>query len=179
MVIRRTAKTVTSLAALPSTLVQNYFSNRYLRLIYYESWWHCGCGTTRNNVGTRKKPGKTIMLENKPIGQFSLALQALQLAQPEGHFLFATKANFFQFQVIEKMYDAQKSLACVTVTAAARYKMIASDKLIFKTITKFLNFTHRTIENYYAALGFGSIKQIKNLSLTKFAGINVTVQKLQ
>lgn len=172
MLNRRTAITATALAALPSAWAQSDFPSRPLRLIVpLQAGGIADVAARAAMLELEKKLGKSIIVDNKPGGQFSIALQALQAAPADGHTLLAINANYCAFQVVSKLYDIQKAFAPVIVAADASFCLIVSGKSPFKTISEFLDFARKNPGKLnYAIPGLGSMEHMKNVQLANAAG---------
>lgn len=176
MLTRRTALSAATLSVFPSAWAQSEFPNRPVRLIVpLQAGGIADVAARTTMQALEKKLGKTIIVDNKPGGQFSIALQALQAAPADGHTMLAINANFCSFQVVSKLYDVQKAFAPVTVNTEATYSLVVSGKSPFKTIAELVEFGRKNPGKLnYAVPGLGTLDHMKTVQLAKAAGFEAT-----
>lgn len=176
MLNRRTALSAAALSVLPSAWAQSEFPNRPLRLIVPLQAGGIADVAARTTMQVlEKKLGKPIIVDNKPGGQFSIALQALQAAPADGHTMLAINANYCAFQVVSKLYDVQKGFAPVTVNTEANFCLIVSGKSPFKTIAELIDYGRKNPGKLnYAVPGLGTLEHMKTVQLVNAAGFTAT-----
>jgi tripartite-type tricarboxylate transporter receptor subunit TctC len=176
MLNRRTAMSAAALAALPTVWAQSDFPNRPLRLILpLQAGGIADVAARAVMLELEKNLGKPIVVDNKPGGQFLIALQALQSAPADGYTMLALNANFCAIQVVSKLYDVQKAFTPVSINTEAAFSLIVSGKSPFKTFAEFLDFARKNPNKLnYAVPGLGTMEHMKNVQLANAAGFTAT-----
>lgn len=176
MFTRRTALSAAALAALPSAWAQNEFPSRPLRLIVpLQAGGIADVAARAAMLELEKKLGQPIIVDNKPGGQFLIAIQALQAAPADGYTMLALNGGFCAIQTVTKLYDVQKAFTPVSINAEAQFSLIVSGKSPFKTFAEFVDFARKNPNKLnYAIPGLGTMEHMKNVQLATAAGFAAT-----
>jgi tripartite-type tricarboxylate transporter receptor subunit TctC len=176
MLNRRTAMTAAALASLPSAWAQSDFPNRPLRLIVpLQAGGIADVAARAVMLELEKKLGQPIIVDNKPGGQFLIAIQALQAAPADGYTMLALNGGFCAIQTVTKLYDVQKAFTPVSINTEAAFSLIVSGKSPFKTFAEFLDFAKKNPNKLnYAIPGLGTMEHMKNVQLANSAGFTAT-----
>ena len=173
---RRTAIGAAALAALPSTWAQSDFPKYPVRMMVpLQAGGIADVSARAVALELERRLGKPVVVDNRPGGQFLVALQALQSAPPDGHTLLYFNSNFGAVQVVSKLYDQNKAFTPVTVFTEVPFMLVVSGKSTFNSIAELIDYGRKNPGKLnYSMPGVGSLEHIKNEQLAKVAGFTAT-----
>ena len=173
---RRTAIGAAALAALPSTWAQSDFPKYPVRMMVpLQAGGIADVSARAVALELERRLGKPVVVDNRPGGQFLVALQALQSAPPDGHTLLYFNSNFGAVQVVTKLYDQNKAFTPVTVYTEVPFMLMVSGKSPFNSISELIDYGRKNPDKLnYSMPGVGSLEHIKNVQLAKVAGFAAT-----
>lgn len=94
-------------------------------------------------MGLQGVMGQTVVVDNRPGGNFSIAADAAAKAAPDGYTLFMATDSTFTVSPISGVklpYDADKDFVPITLTALQTLFIVASGKANAKTLKDMVNY---------------------------------------
>ncbi|MFO1200749.1 MAG: tripartite tricarboxylate transporter substrate binding protein [Burkholderiaceae bacterium] len=117
-----------------------------------------------------------IVVENKPGGVFTVAINSLAQAPADGHVVLATNASFVSAQLTQKLYDMNRQLMPVTPWSRVDTILTASPDAPFNGIGEMIAWARANPGklNYGAPGGLGTMEHLKVLEACRRYGFDGT-----
>jgi tripartite-type tricarboxylate transporter receptor subunit TctC len=115
---------------------------------------------------------QTVLVENRPGGQFKISMQALQSAPADGHTLLYIYNGYPAVQVTEKLFNVEEDTTPIMQVATTPIVLLVRADSPFKTLGDFIAHakSHPGKLNY-STLGPASLEHLKMAQIQKAAGI--------
>lgn len=157
---------------LPPAAAQAAFPSRPLRIIV--PWPASGAVDVSTRAGAielEKLLGQPVIVDNRPGGQFQLALQALAQAPADGHTLIHLTSSMMAVQVVYRQFDLNRDLIPITVVGDTSMVLIVGPKSPHRTLADLVAFGRANPGALkYASSGQGSLEHLKLAQIEKMAG---------
>ena len=115
--------------------------------------------------------GQEVVVDNRPGGQFQLALQALAQAPADGRTLLHLSAGMVAVQAVHGAYDLLADLRPVTAVGDSSMVLMVGPRSPHKTLTDLVAFGRAHPGRLtYATSGQGSLEHLKIAQIEKVAG---------
>lgn len=161
-----------SALVLPPAAAQADFPGRPLRIIV--PWPAGGAVDVSTRVGAielEKLLGQPVVVDNRPGGQFQVALQALAQAPADGHTLIHLTSSMMAAQVVNRQFDLNRDLIPITIVGDTSMVLIVGPKSPHRTLADLVAFGRANPGALkYASSGQGSLEHLKLAQMEKLAG---------
>ena len=118
---------------------------------------------------------QSIIVEPKPGGVFTIAMQALAQAPVDGHTLIATNTSFVAVQLLHNRFDIQKQLVPVSTWAGVDVILTASPNAPFSTLKEMIAGAKANPGKLnYGSVGAGTIEHLLTANLVRKYGLDAT-----
>ncbi len=166
------------LAALfANTVAAQPYPNRPVRVIVSVA---AGGGTDTVGRSLAQKMserlGQQFVIDNRPGGGGSIAVELTARANPDGHTLLFSSSTFVTNQLLYKVnYDALRDLAPVSLASENPYVIAVNANVPAKTLPAFIALAKAKPRGFnYASSGKGSLLHLTAELLSSAAGIEMT-----
>lgn len=114
---------------------------------------------------------QSIVVENRPGGQFQIAMQALMTAPADGHTLLHVFNSFASVHAVQKLFDLEKQVIPVAQTSTTPIVLLVRGDSPHKTVKDLLDFGRANPGKLtYSTLGPGSVEHLKMAQIEQAAG---------
>jgi tripartite-type tricarboxylate transporter receptor subunit TctC len=160
-------------AALPAFAQASDFPRGTVRFILPMSAGGAADASTRPLLPELEKIFKRpVIIENRPGGLFTIGLQALLQAPPDGHTLMYVYNSVASVQAAYKKFDLLQQLAPVTQASAIPMVALAPGKSNFRNLAELLAFGRANPGKLtYSTPAQGSAEHLKAVQVLRTAGV--------
>lgn len=114
---------------------------------------------------------QSVIVENRPGGQFQVAMQALMAAPADGHTLLHVFNSFASVHAVQKLFDLEKQVMPVAQTATTPIVVLVRGNSPHRTMSELLQFGRANPGKLtYSTLGPGSVEHLKMAQIEQAAG---------
>lgn len=113
-----------------------------------------------------------VLLEHKPGGLFTIAMQSITSAPADGHTLIFLSNSLASVQATHGRFDLTRDLIPVCQTSSIPMLLLVPGNSPFKSVAELVRFAKTNPKKLnYASLGPGSVEHLKAIQMEKLAGI--------
>lgn len=114
-----------------------------------------------------------VLLEHKPGGLFTIAMQSIASAPADGHTMIFLSNSLASVQATHGRFDLTRDLIPVCQTSAIPMLLLVPGNSPFKSVADLVRFAKANPRKLnYASLGPGSVEHLKAIQMEKVAGIS-------
>lgn len=116
-----------------------------------------------------------VIVENRPGGQFQIAMQALQAAPADGQTLMHVFNSFASVHAVQKLFDLENQVIPVTQTSITPIVLLVRGNSPHRTLADLIAFGRANPGKLtYSTLGPGSVEHLKMAQVERAAGFTGT-----
>ncbi|MFO0235405.1 MAG: tripartite tricarboxylate transporter substrate binding protein [Burkholderiales bacterium] len=114
---------------------------------------------------------QSVIVENRPGGQFQIAMQALAAAPADGHTLLHVFNSFASVHAVQKLFDLETQVIPVTRTSITPIVLLVRGNSPHRTLADLVAFGRANPGKLtYSTLGPGSVEHLKMAQIEKAGG---------
>ena len=112
-----------------------------------------------------------VVVENRPGGNFQIALQALQAAPADGHTLLHIYNGFPTVHAVLKLFDLEKLVTPITLVGTTPVVLLVKGDSPHKTLRDLVTFARANPGKVtYSTTGSGGVEHLKMAQMERIAG---------
>jgi tripartite-type tricarboxylate transporter receptor subunit TctC len=159
------------LAALP-VRAQATFPRGPVRVIVALPPGGAADGSARTMATVLEKSLKqTVIVENRPGGQFQIAMQALAAAPADGHTLLHVFNSFASVHAVQKLFDLEKQVTPVSTFGITPIALLVRGDSPHRSLKDLIGWARANPGGLtYSTLGPGSVEHLKMTQIEQSAG---------
>jgi tripartite-type tricarboxylate transporter receptor subunit TctC len=159
------------LAALPVRAQAN-FPRGPVRVIVALPPGGAADGSARTMATVLEKSLKqTVIVENRPGGQFQIAMQALAAAPADGHTLLHVFNSFASVHAVQKLFDLEKQVTPVSTFGITPIALLVRGDSPHRSLQDLIGWARANPGALtYSTLGPGSVEHLKMAQIEQSAG---------
>jgi tripartite-type tricarboxylate transporter receptor subunit TctC len=160
-----------SLAALP-VRAQGNFPRGPVRVIVALPPGGAADGSARAMAAVLEKSLKqTVIVENRPGGQFQIAMQALAAAPADGHTLLHVYNSFASVHAVQKLFDLERQVMPISTFGITPIALLVRGDSPHRSLKDLIGWARANPGGLtYSTLGPGSVEHLKMAQIEQSAG---------
>jgi tripartite-type tricarboxylate transporter receptor subunit TctC len=116
-----------------------------------------------------------VIVENRPGGQFQIAMQALSASPADGHTLLHVFNSFASVHAVQKLFDLESQVVSVTQVSITPIVVLVRGNSPYKTLGELVAFGRANPGKLtYSTLGPGSVEHLKMAQIESAGGFTGT-----
>lgn len=169
--ILRSAAAVSASLALPARAQADFPRGPLKLLIALPAGGAADVGARAMAAVMERSLKQSIVVENRPGGNFQIAMQALLTAPADGHTFMHVYNGFSSVHVVQKLYDMERQMAPVAMVATTPIVLLVKGDSPHKSLRDLVAFGRANPGKLnYSTLGPGGVEHLKMAQFEKAAG---------